>query len=373
MLKKKLDDIYGWTTLDDKIFGEDTQAINKVFRDEKRLFISTLDKIFDKIADYISNTLNDSIDIIKKGKEETKKIYDGLSKEEKDLAKESFENFTEKYSDLEEKVNDKEKELAQSLASKYKKSVDSLDESFAAIKKKASAGWIDKAIDSIKGVIDTIKKLGKLISDLASELKSFIPKILDDPIWFVKLLFGGVKEGINLFKENIKTHIISGFIKWLTGALGPMSITLPKNIFSLSGIFSLVMQILGLGWDFIRRKAVKAFGEPAVKVLETSFEMFKIFKKDGLSGIWKYLKEKFNDLKEMVIEEIKSMLITQVILAGVKWLVGLIVPGAAFIKAIIAIKDFIVTVVESALALIPIIIKAIKALASGNVKGLSKL
>lgn len=372
-VENKLDDIYGWTTLDDTLFGEDTDAIEKVFRDEKKLFISTLDKIFEKISEHISNALNDSIGIIKKGKEKTTKLYTGLSKEEKELAKDSYENFTDKYSDLEEKVNDKEKELAQSLASKYKKNIDSLDESFAAIKKKVSSSWIDKAIDSIKGVIETIKKLGQLISTLASELKSFIPKILDDPISFVKLLFGGVKEGINLFKENIKKHIITGFIKWLTGSLGPMNITLPKDILSLSGIFSLVMQVLGLGWDFIRKKAVKAFGEPAVKVLEISFEMFKIFKKDGIKGIWGYLKERFNDLKEMVIEEIKSMLITQVILAGVKWLVGLFIPGGAFIKAIIAIKDFIVTLVESALALIPIIIKAIKALASGDVKGLSKL
>lgn len=372
-VENKLDDIYGWTTLDDTLFGEDTDAIEKVFRDEKKLFISTLDKIFEKISEHISNALNDSIGIIKKGKEKTTKLYTGLSKEEKELAKDSYENFTDKYSDLEEKVNDKEKELSQSLASKYKKNIDSLDESFAAIKKKVSSSWIDKAIDSIKGVIETIKKLGQLISTLASELKSFIPKILDDPISFVKLLFGGVKEGINLFKENIKKHIITGFIKWLTGSLGPMNITLPKDILSLSGIFSLVMQVLGLGWDFIRKKAVKAFGEPAVKVLEISFEMFKIFKKDGIKGIWGYLKERFNDLKEMVIEEIKSMLITQVILAGVKWLVGLFIPGGAFIKAIIAIKDFIVTLVESALALIPIIIKAIKALASGDVKGLSKL
>jgi hypothetical protein len=371
-VEEELDDIYGWTTLDDKLFGEDTEAIEKVFRVEKRKFITSLNKIFDRIAEHIATGLNQAMTIIGDGRAESKKLYDGLSKEDKKLAKESYDTFNDRYNDLEDTVKEKEQELAQSLASQYKKSVDSLRESFDAIKKRVSAGWIDKAIDAVKGVIDTIKKLGELIRTLISEIADFIPQILDDPIGFVKLLFGGVKDGIELFKSNIKKHLLGGFIKWLTGAMGPMGITIPENLFSLKGIFSLVMQILGLGWEFIRKKAVKLFGEPAVKVMETGFEMFKIFRKDGIKGIWTHLKEKFHDLKETVIGEIKTMLITQVVMAGAKWLAGLLVPGGAFIKAIIAIKDLIVVIVDTAMRIIPVLIEAIRALASGNVKGIAK-
>ena len=66
------------------------------------------------------------------------------------------------------------------------------------------------------------------------------------------------------------------------------------------------------------------------------------------------------------------MLITQVIQAGIKWLLSLLIPGAGFIKAIMAIKDLIVFFVESAMMLIPAITEAILALAAGSVAGVAK-
>ena len=151
-----------------------------------------------------------------------------------------------------------------------------------------------------------------------------------------------------------------------------MGIVMPKDIFSLSGVFNLVFQVLGLGWDYIRLKAVKMMGEPVVKALEGGYDMFKTFATKGIDGIWEFLKDKFSDLKEIVIDAIKDMLITQVIQAGIKWLLSLFIPGAGFIKAIMAIKDLIVFFVESAMMLIPAITEAILALAAGSVAGVAK-
>ena len=145
-----------------------------------------------------------------------------------------------------------------------------------------------------------------------------------------------------------------------------MGITIPENLFSLKGIFSLVMQVLGLTWDYMRAKAVKLLGEPVVKAMEFGLEMFQIIREKGVEGIWEYIKEQFADLKETIIDSIKDLLIVQVIQAGIKWLVGLLVPGGGFIKAIMAIKDFIVFFVESALMLIPTLIEAIRAMAAGS-------
>ena len=90
-----------------------------------------------------------------------------------------------------------------------------------------------------------------------------------------------------------------------------MGITVPDDIFSLSGIFNLLMQVLGLGWDYVRMKAVKMMGEPVVNALTKGYDMFIAFSTKGVAGIWEYLKESFGDLKETVIEAIKGMLITQ--------------------------------------------------------------
>jgi hypothetical protein len=94
--------------------------------------------------------------------------------------------------------------------------------------------------------------------------------------------------------------------------------------------------------------------------------MFKTFATKGIDGIWEFLKDKFTDLKETVIDAIKDMLITQVIQAGIKWLLSLLIPGAGFIK------DLIVFFVESAIMLIPAITEAILALAVGSVAGVAK-
>ncbi len=175
-----------------------------------------------------------------------------------------------------------------------------------------------------------------------------------------------------MFKNNIQTHLLGGLLEWLTGSLGPMGIQMPADIFSLSGVFDLTLQVLGLGWDYIKLKAVKMMGEPVVNALMTGFTMFKVFATEGAMGIWKYVKDSFQDIKSMVIDAIKDMLITKVIEAGVKWLLSLLIPGAGFIKAIMAIKDIIVFFVESAIMLIPAITDAILALARGDIAGVAK-
>ncbi|NEW61153.1 hypothetical protein GSY74_07650 [Sulfurovum sp. bin170] len=369
-VEDKLDDIYSWTDIFTR--KKHKSEIKEVFISEKAKFISTLNTIFDHIAIVISTGLNEAIKVINDGREETKEIYDGLNKQEKKLAKDSLDTFNDRYDNLEESVSNKEKELAQGLAQQYKQNVASLDKSFEEIRKKASATWLDGAINAIKGVIETIKKLRKLVSELLSAIQKFLPIIMADPIGFAKKLFAGIGEGIALFKANIQKHLLGGFIQWLTGAMGSAGITIPVNLFSLKGIFSLVMQILGLGWDYLRKKSVKLLGEPMVKAMETGLEMFQIVRTKGIVGIWEHIKEQFNDLKETIIDSIKNMLITQVIMAGIKWLVSLLVPGGGFIKAIMAIKDLIVFFVESAIMLIPTLITSIKALASGNVKGVAK-
>lgn len=53
-------------------------------------------------------------------------------------------------------------------------------------------------------------------------------------------------------------------------------------------------------------------------------------------------------------------------------MLSLLIPGAGFIKAIMAIKDIIVFFVESAIMLISAITEAIHSLARGDLKGVAK-
>jgi hypothetical protein len=151
--------------------------------------------------------------------------------------------------------------------------------------------------------------------------------------------------------------------------------SLPDN-WDLKGIFSLVMQILGLTYDAIRAMAVKALGEKVVSALEQTFEIFKILATEGIAGLWNFIQDKVGDLKAMVMEQIQDMLITQVIKAGIKWIIGLLNPAAAFIKACIAIYDiikFFITRGREVIELVNSIIDSVGAIVSGNLSGAVQL
>ncbi|EDP95965.1 hypothetical protein KAOT1_07348 [Kordia algicida OT-1] len=346
-VEKKLSDIYGWTTIDDSIAsffaGEDVNAgaVEGVFQTEKRVFINKLDKIFDKIAGVIAKGLNESMTLIETGRTEMDTFYQGLDKKQKELAKDSLDTFNDKYSDLEETVASKEQELAQDLAKQYKENVDSLRATFDEIKERVSSSWLEAAFNFLKGIVETILKIKDMLFTLIAALVDAITAIITDPIGFLKNLFLGIKLGFEYFFANIKTHLITGLIEWLTGSLGGVGITIPDNLFSLKGIFNLVMQILGLTWDYFRSKAVKLLGEPVVEGMEKAVEVFTIIKEKGVEGLWEYIKDQFNDLKETVMDAIRDMIITKVVEAGIKWIMGLLSPAGAFVKAAMLIIDVV--------------------------------
>ena len=115
-------------------------------------------------------------------------------------------------------------------------------------------------------------------------------------------------------------------------------------------------------------------GEPAVERLEQFAEIFKILITDGLGGAWEYIKDQVGQLKDMLIEEIQNWVITEVIEAGIKWIIGLMSPVGAFIKAAMAIYDLVMFFIERGqqiLDLVNAVIGAIRAIANGDTKAMS--
>lgn len=353
------------------LFAGLPDEVNRYFTEGRDLFIKAMDVVITKIAKEVATELNAAKQKIQDGKQDVKNYVDDLPKELQKYGKEAADDINDKFDSLQDDVNSKQEALVDTLAQQY---VESLQEVDARIEemKEANKGLIDAVMGFIDGVIETINKLRELVNSLLEAIASVLDIIMADPIGFMADLFHGIGKGIDAFKANITKHLLGGLIGWLTGALGPMGITIPDDIFSLKGIFNLVMQVLGLGWDYLRLKAVKMMGEKVVGTLEKGWDVFKIFATKGIDGIWEYLKSTFSDIKETVLDAIQGMLITQVIEAGIKWLLSLLIPGAGFIKAIMAIKDVIVFFVESAIMLIPAIIEAILALAAGSIAGVGK-
>ncbi len=172
--------------------------------------------------------------------------------------------------------------------------------------------------------------------------------IFKDPVGFILNIARGVKKGLDQFFANIKKHLLNGLIQWLTGAISEIGITLPEN-FDLKGIFSLVMQILGLTYQNIRAKVVKKLGpngEEIVSKIESGLEFVKELITKGPIALWDRVKDSLSSLKDTVLSGIRDWIITAVIKEGIIWLISLLNPASALAKALKMLYDVVMFLIE---------------------------
>ncbi len=356
------------------LFAGLPDEVNAFFTEGRNLYLNIMDGELTTIAEHVAKELTAAKDRIQKGKQDIQDYVISLPKNLQQVGKNAADAINSKFDELTESVNSKGEELVDTIADMYKESLDKVDARIEEMKA-ANRGLIDMALGALIGVIETILKIKNLLFELLVAALEVIGTIITDPIGFLSNLIEGVKLGINNFITNILSNVMTGLIEWLTGSLGNVGIQMPDNLFSLSGIFSLVTQMLGLTWDYFRSMAVKMLGEPVVEAMEKGLELFQIIRKDGVEGLWEYIKEQFTDLKEMVMDAIRDMIVTKVIEAGIKWILGLLSPAGAFIKAAMLIIDIVKFFVERAAQIFELVqafIEGIKAVASGNVNAVAK-
>ncbi len=347
--------------------------VNEFFVRGREIFIERMDTVITDIANVVATELTAAKSRITQGKQEVQDYVTSLPQNLQEIGQEAAEGIQSQFDELEQSVDDKQDELIDSLANQYNESLQAVDARIEEMQA-ANRGLIDMALDAVAGVIQTIINIKNMLTELLSAAISVIGTIIQDPIGFLGLLIQGVGQGLSNFMSNILSHMQEGLIAWLTGSLGSVGITIPDNLFSLSGIFDLVAQILGISWDFVRSIAVRVLGEPVVRVVETAFEIFTILRTDGIAGLWEYIKEQFNNLKEMVMDAIRDMIITKVVEAGIKWVLGLLNPAGAFIKAAMLIIDIVKFFIQRGSQIIEMVrafIEGVKAVASGNVSAIA--
>jgi hypothetical protein len=363
-----------WVT--DKLFGMPSE-VNAFYQEGKKQYLASMDKTIDKIANLVSTKLSAAKQEITKGRQEIQKYVAGLDPSLRQVGQEAAQNIQSQFDELETSVDNKQNELIDSLAQKYNDNLQQLNARLDEMKA-ANRGLVDKAKEAMGGVIKTILELKNMLMGVLAKSAGAIDKIILDPIAFLGNLISGIKQGFNKFAGNIDKHLKKGLLGWLTGALAGAGVTMPES-FDLKGIFSLVMQVLGVVYEGIKSRCIKALGKNGEKMftaLESSFEMFVILKNEGIGGLWQFLQDKIGDLKVMVIDTIQTFVIENVIKAGVLWVVSLLNPASAFVKACKAIYDIIMFFIErgSQIAqLVNAVTDSVGAIASGAVGGAAAL
>ncbi|MCS3870490.1 hypothetical protein J3D55_003406 [Chryseobacterium ginsenosidimutans] len=354
--------------------GKLPDEVNVFFTEGRKLFLVKLDATIDAIAKLVTDRLNRAKTAITSGRQKVTAFIKNLPADVKKAIKGDIDAIQGQFKQLEKSISAKESSLIDSLVTKYNNTLKEVDEMVDEFKKR-NQGFLSALKDATLGVWETIQNIKKTLTDILSGALDVILSIITHPIDFLSNLIDGVSQGFTNFGNNIWTHLKTGFFGWLTGASKGVSVIIPEDAFSLKGIFSITMQVLDLTWGGIRSIGAKVIGEPVMKVLETGFEMVQVVRKEGVAGLWEHLKDQFADLKETVMDAIMDIVQTQVIQAGIKWIMGLLTPVGAFIKAAMAIIDVVKFFIQRAaqiMELVKAFTESIKAIASGNVGAVAK-
>lgn len=350
----------------DKLFSL-PDYVNKFYVEGRNLYIKAMNKVIGEVAKIVESGLNGAKAIITKGRKSITDYVDGLPEDLKKIGKNAEEKIEGEFDSLEQNVDDKQTQLVESLAKKY---VDNLNKVDARIRKmkEANKGLVTRAKDAVKGAINTVRKLKNMLLNVLARVASVIGAIIKAPIRFLGNLVRGVGQGLKNFKNNILTHLKKGLMGWLFGAIEGAGIKLPTT-FDIKGVVSIVLQVLGLTYSNFRARAVRIVGEPMVKRLEQVAEIFRIVITKGAIGLWRWVKEKLTVIKQTVWDGIMSFVTERIIVAGITWIIGLLNPAAAFIKACKMIYDIVMFFVnrgKQIISLVNAVLNSIAAIVSGS-------
>lgn len=207
-------------------------------------------------------------------------------------------------------------------------------------------------------LIEILKRAGEAINIIAS-----------DPIKFLRYLLDALKKGFNQFVSNIWEHLKAGLFGWLFGALASAGIKIPKS-FDLKSIFGLVMQVLGLTAEFLRKKIAKVIGERNLDLIEKAWSFISTIISSGISGLWEMIKEYVGNLKDIVLGAIHDWVVTKIITAAITKLVSMFNPVGAIITAVQTIYNtvmFFIERMQQIMAVVDSIIQSILPIAQGAI------
>jgi hypothetical protein len=340
--------------LKDKLLGiADFPEVLRAFEKAKSTFVVKIDQLIVDITKASQKVIKECKDELTGARKQIKVFVDSLGPELKTTGQQAMQEMKAKLAEMDKFIDKKKADLARKLCDKKDAAIKKIDEKIEKMKEEMS-GLVSKLGNLLLGALLkffkwALKKAGYNVSQLMNIInkgKAVIKKIVTDPIGFIGNIIKAVKDGIGLFVTNIKKHLISGLISWLTGAMADVPITLPTK-WDLKGILHLILQILGLTWDRIRKKLVKRLGEKVIRIAETSVDILKRLITEGPMALWEMIKAKAAAIKQQVMEGIRNWAITQVVKQAIIKLLSFLNPAGAIIQAILAIYNTIMFFVEN--------------------------
>jgi hypothetical protein len=328
------------------LFADLPAEANNLFLEAKKVYESKMQGVIGDIADFVGQKLGEAKQLITDGRARVKQKVDSQSPALRKIAGEAAKEFGSQFDDLEKSVDEKQDSLVEDLAQKYSEARNAVDDEIKALQAENKGLW-SKAKEAVGGAIETILKLKDMLLGVLSRAANAVGLIIAKPIEFLGNLVNAVKTGVMNFGANIVQHLKDGLKGWLLGNLASAGIEIPETL-DAKGILKMVFSILGLTWASVRARILRFIPEPVLAKLEQTLEVVKVLITEGVPGLWRWVVSKLGDLKEMVLGQIKEFVIEKIVKAGITWIISMLNPAAAFIKACKAIYDIVMFFVDKA-------------------------
>lgn len=355
----------------DKFAGLPAEA-DRIFEEARDNYVRRMRQLIGDIATLIGTELGRAKRRIAQGRSELQAAVRALPPHLRAIGREAATEFEGKFDELTQSVEDKGTELVDTLATKYTDALKSVDEEIAAEKEK-NKGLVAKAVDAVKAVINTILELKRLLLSVLAKAAQAVLLILKDPIGFLKNLVSAVGAGLRLFIGNIGRHLQQGILSWLLGKTAEAGIELPAK-FDTQGVLRMLASLLGLTWQNIRSRIVRKVPamEPAVAAAETAVPLVAEVRKRGVAGMWEDLKTRVGDLRKDLLDKVIAYVTPTIVVAGITWILSLLNPASAFVRAVKLIIDivrFVVTQARQIFEFVNAVLDAVIAIAGGGSGG----
>ncbi|HET6467323.1 MAG TPA: hypothetical protein VFG43_02985, partial [Geminicoccaceae bacterium] len=324
------------------------------------------------VADIVAAGLGAARAAIAAGWARVEGYVQGLDPAVQEIGREAQKRVEDDFRGMVDAIEEKRDALLDGLAQSYRSSQERLNERIEELWADSRSLW-EKAKALIRRVIQTLRRLKDLLFSVLRRLVEVVAAILQDPIGFLGNLVRGVGAGLSRFRARILDHLREGVLRWLFGALQGAGVQLPQQ-FDAKGIFGLILQLLQLTYAGIRARAVRLLGEPVVARLEQVAEFFRVLATEGPAGLWRMLQEKVEAIKETVLGQIREFVAERIVRAGIEWILGLLTPVGAFIKACQGIYRIVMFFVERGQQLVELVeavLGALGAIIGGNLAAMA--
>lgn len=322
--------------------------------------------------------------IIKSARTRIATIFNELPESLKGWAAQEQAKFDGQLDQLHKDVIAARDKFNQDLVERSSQAVDEVRTEIAELRKKAGGlvGRIVSAVNRfledpvkfiIEGLLDLLGISPAAFWAVVAKIRKFVKEIADDPLGFADNLLKGLGQGFSQFFDNILTHLLKGFISWLTGGLSDVGVQLPKDL-SLKSIMTFFLQLMGITWPRIRKILAKHVGEKNVALLEKVYSLVSFLIEKGPEGIYELIKEKLDP--QAIVDQVVNLAVDFMISAIVKAvsvrILMLFNPVGAILQALEAIYRVLKWIFQNAariFTLIETVVNGIGDVLAGSIGG----